>query len=105
MALAHAGIPMRDLVTSVACGGVNGEAVVDLDKNEEDVEGATDIPIAYLPRSNKISLLQLDGKIKPKLFNEAIKLGVKGCKAIYELQKKALKEKYATNGVELENKD
>ena len=105
LALADAGIPMKDLVCSVACGGVNGMAVVDLDKAEEDIEGVTDIPIAYLPRSKKLTLLQADGKIEPKLFKEALKVGIKGCEEIYELQKKVLKEKYTLNGEVSESKD
>ena len=94
MALADAGIAMKDMVASVAAGLVNKEAVVDLTKEEEDIEGTTDIPIAYMPHKNKITLLQLDGKIDKKKFNEAVKLGIEGCKKIYEVQKKALKDKF-----------
>jgi exosome complex component RRP41 len=103
MALADAGISMRDLVAAVACGGVNGQAVVDLNKEEEDIEGTTDIPVAYMPGKKKLTLLQLDGKIKPELLKEAIKLGVAGCEQIYEVQKRALKEKYAANHIELDS--
>jgi len=101
MALADAGIAMKDMVSSVACGCVNGQPVADLNKAEEDVEGTTDIPIAYMPRKKSISLMQLDGKIKPDQFKEAIKLGIAGCEKVYEIQKKALKDKYATNNIEL----
>lgn len=105
MALADAGIPMTDLVCSVACGEVSGEAVVDLDKEEEDIEGTTDIPIAYLPRAKKLTLLQADGKIKPEQFKKAIELGIEGCKKIYDIQRKALKEKYVVSGEFIETKD
>jgi exosome complex component RRP41 len=102
MALADAGIVMKDMVSSVAAGLVNGEPVVDLNKEEEDIEGTTDIPIAYMPRLKKITLLQLDGKINPKHFREAIKIGIEGCKKIYDVQKRALKEKYATDSIEID---
>jgi len=101
MALADAGIAMKDMVSAVACGVVNGQAVVDLTKEDEDVEGTTDIPIAYMPRKKSISLLQLDGKITKEEFKEAIKLGITGCEKIYEVQKKALKDKYASDHIEL----
>lgn len=101
MALADAGIAMKDMISSVACGFVSGQAVTDLDKTEEDIEGTTDIPIAYMPRKKSLSLLQLDGKIKHEQLKEAIKLGIAGCEKIYEIQKKALKDKYATNNAEL----
>jgi exosome complex component RRP41 len=98
MALADAGIPMKDLVSSVSVGLVGNTIVVDLNKEEEDYEegsGSVDIPISMTPRTNEITLLQLDGKIsKDKLF-EALQLGKKACYEIYKVQQKALKEDYS----------
>lgn len=95
MALAHAGIPMKDLVTSISIGKLDKQLVVDVDKNEEDYEegeGATDIAMSFLSTSGKISHLQLDGHISTKQLKEAIKLGRETCKKVYEIQKKALKD-------------
>ena len=95
MALADAGIPMKDLVVSISVGKVSDKICLDLNKEEEDHEdGATDIPVTILPRDGKISLLQLDGKITRKELIEAIELAKKGSKEIYEIQKQALKQKY-----------
>ncbi|MEK6844150.1 MAG: exosome complex exonuclease Rrp41 [Nanoarchaeota archaeon] len=95
MALAHAGIPMKDLVCSVAVGKLDRDLVVDLTKEEEDFsdgEGATDFAIAKLASSNEFSLLQLDGKIRPEEIKEVLKMASEASKHIYEAQKKALKE-------------
>ncbi len=95
LALAHAGVPMTELVSSVSIGKVDDKIVTDLIKEEEDHEegeGATDIPMAFLSNSEKITLLQLDGKTQTKRLKEAIEAGKKACKKIYELQKKTLKE-------------
>ncbi len=94
MALAHAGIPMKGLVSSVSIGKLDKQLVVDLNKAEEDWtvgEGPTDIPIT-MTQDGKITHLQLDGKITGKQLKEAIALGQKSLKQVYELQKKALKE-------------
>ena len=94
LALAHAGIPMKDLVSSVSIGKLDKQLVVDVSKDEEDWEegeGATDIPISMTP-DGKITHIQLDGKIETKQLKEAVKLARKACKEIYEIQKKALKE-------------
>ena len=94
MALAHAGIPMKDLVSSVSIGKLDKQLVVDVNKDEEDWEvgeGATDIPITFT-NSGKITHIQLDGKITTKELKEAIELARKSCKKIYEVQKKALKD-------------
>jgi exosome complex component RRP41 len=95
MALAHAGIPMKDLVCSVAVGKIDKTIISDLTKEEEDFhegEGATDFAVAKLANSDEFTLLQMDGKIQPDLVNEAIKLSTENSKEIFEAQKKALKE-------------
>ena len=94
MALAHAGIPMKNLVSSVSIGKIDKQLVVDLIKEEEDWEegeGATDIPITMTP-DGKITHIQLDGKITMEKLKEVIELAKKATKEIYEVQKKALKE-------------
>jgi len=95
MALAHAGVPMTELVSAVAIGKMDKTIVVDVTKEEEDLEegeGATDIPMAFLANSGKVSLLQLDGRIQLDKFKEALEKGREACKKISEIQIKALKE-------------
>lgn len=95
LALADAGIPMKDLVASVAVGKVSDKICVDLSKEEEDhVDGATDLPVALIPRTGKITLLQLDGNMTKDEINEALKMAKEACKEITKVQIKALKEKY-----------
>jgi len=94
MALAHAGIPMKGLVSSVSMGKLDKQLVVDVNKAEEDWEegeGATDIPIT-MTQDGKITHLQLDGKITSKQLKEAIGMGEEALKQVYEVQKKALKD-------------
>jgi exosome complex component RRP41 len=93
LALANAGIPMRDLVASCAAGKVGGKLVLDLN-DVEDKEGEADVPVALLPNANAITLLQMDGLLTVKEFEKAINLAIDGCKKIHQLQKDALKEKY-----------
>lgn len=94
LALADAGIPMRDLVSSVSVGFVNEHIVADLSKEEEDLEGTVDVPLAFLPRTGEISLLQLDGKMSVQHLRDALLIGRKVCSQIHALQKQALKERY-----------
>lgn len=95
MALAHAGIPMRDMVAAVSVGKVGDKIVIDLDKHEEDFEeGATDIPVALTARNKEITLLQLDGEVTKDELMQAIKLARKGCEEIHNVQTQALKEVY-----------
>lgn len=94
LALAHAGIPMRDMVASIAVGLVEGNPVVDLTKEEEDKEGAVDIAMAATSVDKKITLLQLDGVISKDQLTQCIAMGKKACEKIFALQKKTLQEHY-----------
>ncbi len=90
LALADAGIPMRDLVVATGVGKAYGEIVLDLNKDEEDAPDAVDIPFGIMPRTGEIVLLQMDGLLKPAEWKKCQELGTKGCMAIYEMQKQAL---------------
>jgi len=98
LALAHAGIPMRDMVSSVSIGKLDKQLVVDVDKHEEDWEegeGATDIPITMTSGEN-ITHMQLDGKIDNGELKKVLELARKSTKKVYEVQKKALKDSLNT---------
>ncbi len=94
MALAHAGIPMKDMISSVSIGKLDKQLVVDVSKAEEDWEegeGATDIPMSFT-HNGDLTHLQLDGKIKREQLKEAVEMARKATQKVYEVQKKALKE-------------
>lgn len=93
LALADAGIPMKGLVSSVAVGRVGDTIVVDLN-DLEDKYGDADIPMAMIPITGEITLLQMDGTMPPKMFEKALEVGYKAMLKIYEIQKKTLKKKY-----------
>lgn len=93
LALADAGIPMRDLTAACAAGKVEGQLVLDLTDNE-DKKGEADVPVAYMPNLNAITLLQMDGQLTLDEFEKAVDLSLQGCRRLYEIQKEALKAKY-----------
>lgn len=93
LALADAGINMRDLAAGCAAGKISGKVAVDLD-DVEDKEGEGDMPVALLPNLGQVTLLQLDGGFSRKEFEAAFQLARDGCMKVYDLQRKALMEKY-----------
>ena len=93
LAIADAGVPMKDLVVACAAGKVEDKIVVDL-FDAEDKLGDADVPVAYMPNLNAITLLQMDGILTPDEFEKAVNMAMDGCKKIYEVQKEALKTKY-----------
>ncbi len=100
VALADAGINMKDLVSACAAGRLSENIVLDIN-DLEDKEGDADMPVAYLPNMEQITLLQLDGKLSTSQFNECLNKAIQGCTLIYEIQKEALMKKYFGNEMEL----
>ena len=93
VALVDAGIPMRDLVSSCAAGKMKDQIVLDLG-DYEDKEGEADVPIAYMPKLEEITLLQMDGMLTTDEFESSVALAIDGCKKVAEVQREALKAKY-----------
>jgi exosome complex component RRP41 len=103
LALADAGIPMRELVAGCAAGKIDGKVVLDL-SDIEDKEGDADLPVAFMPKSNVITLLQMDGSLSEEEFRQALDMSVEACKKIYEMQREALRQKYHMEKEETEEK-
>jgi exosome complex component RRP41 len=93
LAVADAGIPMRDIVVACAAGKVEDTIVLDL-MDEEDKLGSADVPLALMPNLNAVTLLQMDGILTVEEFEQAVNLAIEGCKKISAIQKETLKAKY-----------
>jgi exosome complex component RRP41 len=94
VALADAGVPMRDLVASCASGKIGGVVCLDLNK-EEDNFGDADCPTAVVHGSGEIVLLQMDGHLTYEEFQKAMELSLQAMEKIYELQRDALRRRYS----------
>lgn len=96
IALADAGIPMKDIVSSVAVGQVDGTVVADLNYNEEAYPGiVSDIPVAMTHNTKEVTLLQMDGEISKQNLMKALEIAKKATEKVYQLQRNALKERFA----------
>lgn len=93
VALAHAGIPMKDMVSGVAVGKADNEIVLDLGKDEDNY-GQSDVPIAFAHRTKNILLLQMDGLLTREEIAKALDMAEKGSDKVYELQAEALRKNY-----------
>jgi exosome complex component RRP41 len=93
LALACAGIPLKDLICACSAGKIDDTLVVDLNGKEDNFSKA-DMSFAMLPSKDEITLLQMDGLLTKEEVMKLIEIAKRSCKEIYELQKRALREKY-----------
>jgi exosome complex component RRP41 len=94
LALADAGIPMRDLVVGVSVGKVQGTVIVDLNQLE-DQYGDGDMPLAFLHGKGLVTLMQADGEWAIDEIDLALQMASKAAERIHSLQREALKGRYA----------
>ena len=93
---------MRDIVPAIAAGKADGHVLLDLNK-EEDNYGQADVPIAIVPSTDEIVLLQMDGNMTREEFDKAISMAVNACHEVYDIQKDALKRRYSIKNEESES--
>jgi len=47
-----------------------------------------------MPKSNVVTLLQMDGSLTEEEFVQAMEISTDACRKIYEMQREALRQKY-----------
>ena len=104
IALANAGIPMRDLVVACAAGKVDGQYIVDLNADEDKL-GEADLVVAIMPQRKLVTLIQMDGSLTLDEFKKVFELAKKGCYELYNIQRKALLEHYEKVAKEVSQDD
>jgi exosome complex component RRP41 len=93
VALADAGIPMKDLPCAVAVCKIGGQMAVDPGK-EEDNFGESDMPIAFAPRNGEVLLFQMDGLLTQEELSRGFELAKKASEKIHQIQVDAIQKVY-----------
>lgn len=91
LALADAGIAMRDMVASCAAGYLDSTSLLDLNYLE-DCGGGPDIAVALHPKLDKVVLLQADNRLGVETFEEVMELAMAGCRAVGQFMREILME-------------
>lgn len=95
LALADAGIPMKEMVAACAVGKIEGKLALDL-SDAEDKYGEADIPVALVPNAGLVTLLQMDGHLTMSEFEQGLGIAIEACKTLHAMQRETLKKKFAT---------
>ena len=99
VALANAGIPMKDMVSAVSTGKADGQLLLDLGKAEDNL-GQSDVPIALSSRKKDILLLQMDGLLTREELGNMIDMAMKAEGSLHDLQADALRRYYERSAEE-----
>ena len=91
LALADAGIPLKDMVASCAAGFLDDTPLLDLNYLE-DSGGGPDVAVALHPNLGKIVLLQMDSRVAIDTFETVLALAEEGSKAVAQFMRQRLRE-------------
>ncbi|RIA92454.1 ribosomal protein S5 domain 2-type protein [Glomus cerebriforme] len=91
LALIDAGIPMKDYVCACSAGCINDEPVLDLN-NIEETNNVPELTVALLPKTDKITLLQMESRLHVDKFQPVMEMAAIGCKEIHTILDKAVRE-------------
>ncbi len=94
VALASAGIHMKDLIYAVSVGKIGEHLVLDLNMIEDNYSDS-DMPMAFSPKDEKVLLLQMDGDFSKEEVARAMRMGLDAGKVISKVQKDALLAVYS----------
>jgi exosome complex component RRP41 len=97
VALANAGIPMKDMASAIAVGKADNTLIVDLGKDEDNF-GQSDVPVAISNRKKDILLLQMDGLLTKDEIGKLIDMATVASEKVHQKQTDALKRVYETQG-------
>ena len=76
------------------CHASEDKLLVDLNYDEDSHEKGVDVPVAMMPRTGDVTLLQMDGAVTKDELKEILKTANKACQQIYKVQKEAIKARY-----------
>ncbi|MFH2105940.1 MAG: exosome complex exonuclease Rrp41 [Candidatus Micrarchaeota archaeon] len=97
VALANAGIPMRDMACAIAGGKAEGQIILDLAKDEDNF-GQSDTAISLSHRDKEILLLQMDGLLTKEEIIQIVEMAERASDKIHEEQTKGLVNFYEDKG-------
>jgi len=89
LALADAGVPLRDTMAACTAGFLDGHALLDVNADEERA-GGPEVHAALLPNLDKVVVLQLDNKCAMDAFGLAHELALEGCRVVGREMREAM---------------
>lgn len=87
LALIHAGIPMKDFVTSCSATLIDEHTLIDVSHFEESTSNLPVLTLSILPKSKQIVSMESSGRVPLDLIEKIIDSAVKGCEEIHQICK------------------
>ena len=92
LALIDAGIPLKDYVTACTAGFIHGKVLVDVNSQESNIGGGSELTMAILPKSEEIVLLEMSQRFHVDHLDKVMDAAMQGCKDIHATLDKVVRK-------------
>ena len=83
LAMVDAGVAMEDLVCACSAGIAGSSTILDL--NGQEAGGCAEMVVALLPRTGRLSFVQLESKLPISSIEEVMNFAAEGCRQVHEV--------------------
>lgn len=90
LALVHAGIALKDIVSASTAGIMNETAILDVNHSEEGLSSCPVMTVAILPQTKQVLSLESSGRLNMDSLEYLMEAANKGCMDIYQELKSAV---------------
>ncbi|KAF9975501.1 Exosome complex component RRP41 [Actinomortierella ambigua] len=92
LALMDAGVAMEDYVCACTAGWIDKEPALDLNSVEE-AQDTSEMTVAILPKSGKITLMQMEARLHVEKLEEVLQLATQGCRQIHTVLDQTIRDR------------
>ncbi|CEM16888.1 unnamed protein product [Vitrella brassicaformis CCMP3155] len=91
LALIDAGINIRDSLVACSAGYIDGRPIVDMNQAEINA-GGVELLLGVFARTRKVSVIEMDSKITPEVFQETYEACIAACRDLYTAMETAVND-------------
>lgn len=92
LALIDAGIPLKDYVAACTAGYIHDRVLVDVNNQESNIGGGSELTMAILSKSDEIVLLEMAQRFHVDHLEKVMDAAMQGCKDIHAILDKVVRK-------------
>lgn len=90
LALIHAGICLKDVVTASSAGLIDRKEIIDVNYAEESISSTPVLTIALLPKTKEVLSMESTGRLGFDSVSTVMDAATEGCLQVYEVMRQAV---------------
>jgi len=90
LALIHAGISLKDVVSASSAGLIDSKTIVDVNFTEESISSTPVLTTALMPKTKEVLSMESTGRLAFDSLEAVMDAATQGCLQVYDVMKEAI---------------